>query len=295
MNKVIIGIGEVLWDVLPEGRKMGGAPANFAYHVSQFGLDSRVVSAVGKDSAGEEILNHFKQKRVKYHVDSVPYPTGIVWVRVDQEGIPVYEIRENVAWDNIPFTSSLEALARRTSCVCFGSLAQRNLISRTSIRLFLDSMPEESYKVFDINLRQAYFSEEILLESMRRSNLVKLNEEELEILGKMLGNKEDGVEKAGQRILQQFHLKHLIVTCGSQGSYVLTPETVSFLETPRVEVADTVGAGDSFTAAFCCAVLKGRSLPEAHQLAVDVSAFVCTQQGAMPVLPDELKQRLETL
>lgn len=293
MNDVIIGIGEVLWDLLPEGRTIGGAPANFAYHVSQFGLNSRVVSAIGEDELGEEILEDFKQKKLKYYIDRVPYPTGVVLVKLDEQGIPGYEIKENVAWDNIPFTLFLEKLAGRTCCICFGSLAQRNTISRTSIHLFLDSMPDESYKVFDINLRQHYYSKEGLYESLQKCNILKMNDEELELLGRMFAYPEASAEEKCRLLLHQFNLKILILTCGVNGSYVFAPGEVSFLPTPKIEVADTVGAGDSFTAAFCCAVLKGRPLREAHALAVDVSAFVCSQQGAMPVLPDELKKRLE--
>ena len=293
MNDVIIGLGEVLWDILPEGRKIGGAPANFAYHVSQFGLNSRVVSAIGEDASGAEILENFKQKHLKYHVDKVPYPTGTVLVELDGQGVPRYEIRENVAWDNIPFTPSLEKLARRTCCVCFGSLAQRNVISRTSVYLFLDSMPADSYKVFDVNLRQEFYTKEVVCESLYRCNILKLNDEELKVMGRLLGYPEESPEEQCRILLHDFDLKILILTCGVKGSYVFTPGNVSFLETPKTEVADTVGAGDSFTAAFCCAILKGRQVGAAHRLAADVSAFVCSQQAAMPVLPDELKSRLD--
>lgn len=292
MDDVIVGFGEVLWDILPEGRKVGGAPANFAYHVSQFGMNSRVVSAVGEDDLGEEILEDFKQKHLAFHVDKVPYPTGTVSVKLDGQGIPCYDIRENVAWDNIPFTSSLEELAARTSCVCFGSLAQRSVISRTSVHLFLDRMPAGSHKVFDINIRQDFYTKEGLCDSMRRCDILKLNDEELELLGRMLDYPEGSQEERCRRLSRDFDLRILILTCGARGSYVFTSKDTSFLETPKVEVADTVGAGDSFTAAFCCAMLKRKPLREAHRLAVDVSAFVCSCRGAMPVLPEELKSRL---
>ena len=158
MNKIIVGMGEALWDVLPEGKKIGGAPANFAYHVSQFGFDSRVVSAVGRDADGQEILDVFAQKKLTCEIEQVDYPTGTVQITLDAVGVPCYEIKEGVAWDNIPFTDDLKRLALSTRAVCFGSLAQRSPVSRATIQRFLDTMPdgEDQIKIFDINLRQQY-------------------------------------------------------------------------------------------------------------------------------------------
>lgn len=294
MNNIIVGMGEALWDVLPEGKKIGGAPANFAFHVSQFGLDSRVVSAVGQDRLGDEILENFDSKQLKYHIDRVPYPTGTVQVELDDRGVPCYEIKEGVAWDNIPFTPSLEELARNTRSVCFGSLAQRSVVSRSTINRFLDAMPdgEGQCKIFDINLRQGFYSKEVLCDSMRRCNILKLNDEELVLLSRMFGYPGIDLEDKCWILLGKYNLKMLILTCGINGSYIFTPGAVSFVETPVVKVADTIGAGDSFTAAFCTSVLMGKSINEAHRLAVDVSAYVCTQNGAMAELPRELKDRL---
>lgn len=295
MDQLVIGLGEVLWDLLPERKKLGGAPANFAYHVSQFGLNSCIVSAVGKDSPGDEILEVFAARDLNYHIERVSYPTGSVQVKLDQWGSPCYEIREQVAWDHIPFTAALEDLARRTRCVCFGSLAQRCAVSRATIEHFLDCMPqgEGQYKIFDINLRQGFYTEEILRHSMCRCDILKLNEEELIKVGHMLGYSGAGMKKKCRLILQQFRLKALILTRGSQRSYVFTPACTSCIESPAIKVEDAVGAGDSFTAAFCASLLKGKSVDEAHRLAVDVSAFVCTQHGAMPVLPEALRIRLK--
>ena len=166
MNNIIVGMGEALWDVLPEGKKIGGAPANFAYHVSQFGFDSRVVSAVGNDELGDEIMSVFKEKKLNTQIERVDYPTGTVQVTLDAEGVPCYEIKEGVAWDNIPFTDELKRLALNTRAVCFGSLAQRNEASRATINRFLDTMPEidGQLKIFDINLRQDFFGVEVLTE-----------------------------------------------------------------------------------------------------------------------------------
>lgn len=287
-------MGEALWDVLPEGKKLGGAPANFAYHVSQFGLESRVVSAVGQDKLGAEILEKFRQKQLYGLIETVPYPTGTVQVELDAEGVPCYDIKEGVAWDNIPYTQALEGLASQTRAVCFGSLAQRSIVSRQTIHRFLDAMPDDAdtLRIFDINLRQGFYTKEILCDSFRRCNILKINDEELVTVSRMFGYPGIDLQDKCWILLAKYNLKMLILTCGVNGSYVFTPGHVSFVETPKVQVADTVGAGDSFTAAFVAATLKGLPVAEAHRLAVDTSAYVCTQQGAMPVLPESLTSRL---
>lgn len=293
-NAIVVGMGEALWDVLPEGKKLGGAPANFAYHVSQFGLNSRVVSAVGNDKLGTEILDSFREKKLNCMIETVPYPTGAVQVELDAEGVPCYDIKEGVAWDNIPFTPALEGLARQTCAVCFGSLAQRSIVSRETIGRFLDAMPEGEgrYKIFDINLRQGFYTKEILCSSMRKCNVLKINDEELVTVSRMFGYPGIDLQDKCWILLAKYNLKMLILTCGVNGSYVFTPGNISFVETPKVEVADTVGAGDSFTASFVAAILNGKPVGEAHKLAAEVSAYVCTQNGAMPVLPDYLKDKL---
>lgn len=295
MNDIIVGMGEALWDVLPEGKKLGGAPANFAYHVSQFGLNSRVVSAVGQDKLGMEILDNFREKQLYGMVEIVPYPTGTVQVELDAEGVPCYDIKEGVAWDNIPYTQALDGLARQTRAVCFGSLAQRSIVSRETIHRFLDAMPDEpgTLKIFDINLRQSFYTKEILCESFRRCNVLKINDEELVTVSRMFGYPGIDLQDKCWILLAKYDLKMLILTCGVNGSYVFTPGHVSFVETPKVQVADTVGAGDSFTAAFTAAILKRCAVEEAHRLAVETSAYVCTQQGAMPLLPERLKEQLK--
>lgn len=291
---IIVGLGEALWDVLPEGKKLGGAPANFAYHTRQFGFNSVAVSAVGEDKLGDETLAALDEKGLEYDMARVPYPTGTVQVTLDEEGIPTYDIRENVAWDNIPFTPELEELARNCRAVCFGSLAQRNVVSRETIHKFLDTMPSDNgrLKIFDINLRQNFYTKEVLCDSLRRCNVLKINDEELVIIGRMFDYPGLDMRNKCWLILGKYNLDMLVLTCGTNGSYVFTPGNVSFQETPRVEVADTVGAGDSFTGAFCSGILKGMSVAEAHKMAVDVSAYVCTQSGAMPVLPGSLVNRM---
>lgn len=289
---MIVGLGEALWDVLPEGAKLGGAPANFAYHVSQFGLDSIAISALGNDILGDQTVKEFEQKGVNFLMPRVDFPTGRVDVQLDNEGVPTYDIKTNVAWDNIPYTDELDKIARNAKAVCFGSLAQRSEVSRQTIQHFLENTPEGCMKIFDINLRQNFYTKEVIQESLNHCNVLKINDEELVAIGRMFGYPGLDIENKCWLILGKYNLDMLVLTCGTNGSYVFSPKKMSFQETPVVEVADTVGAGDSFTATFTAAILSGKSIKEAHALAVKVSAFVCTQKGAMPVLPKELLKQI---
>jgi fructokinase len=276
--------------MLPEGKKLGGAPANFAYHASQFGLKGVAVSAIGQDALGDEIIEALNAKGLKFYIERLSYPTGTVQVTLDEKGIPQYEIKTDVAWDNIPYTAELDAMAKQCRAVCFGSLAQRHAVSRETINRFLDNMPEDEgqLKIFDINLRQQFYNKEVLENSFRKCNVLKINDEELLVVSKMFDIESTDFEVICRELLAEYQLKMLILTCGVDGSYIFTEHITSFQPTPKVEVADTVGAGDSFTGSFCAAILKGLPITQAHELAVKVSAFVCTQQGAMPVLPEEL-------
>ena len=185
-------------------------------------------------------------------------------------------------------------MAIHTKAVCFGTLAQRNATSHTSILGFLDAMPDGDgqLKIFDINLRQDYYSVEVIEESLKRCNILKINDEELEEVNRLLHLDYSERQEQCKKLLDKYEMKIVILTCGTEGSYVFTQDAVSYKETPQVKVADTVGAGDSFTGAFCAALLKGKSIDEAHQLAVEVSAYVCTKDGAMPQLPNYLKDKL---
>lgn len=166
MGRTVVGIGEVLWDMLPGGKKLGGAPANFAYHISQFGLSSCVVSAIGNDTDGVEMQNELNSLGLCSMLATVPYPTGTVDINIDTDGIPSYNIRENVAWDNIPFTHELEDLSTTTQAVCFGTLSQRSEVSRSTIHKFLDSVPDDCLRVFDANLRQDFYNKSILTDRL---------------------------------------------------------------------------------------------------------------------------------
>ena len=216
-------------------------------------------------------------------------------MELDGNGIPCYDIRQDVAWDNIPFTPGLEALAKTTGAVCFGSLAQRSPVSRDTINRFIDAMPEGSLRIFDINLRQNFYTKDIVCNSMRKCNILKINNEELETVSVMLGLPDGPQQSRAKALLSMFGLKALILTCGATGSHVFTSEETSYIATPQVEVADTVGAGDSFTAAFVSGLLKGLDIRQAHRLAVETSAFVCTQEGAMPALPASLTDSVKVV
>lgn len=289
MKRLVVGLGEVLWDMLPEGRKIGGAPVNFAYHAGQFGIDTMAVSAIGNDKLGEDTIAEMNGKHLNHIFPSVPYPTGSVQVSLDEKGVPAYDIKENVAWDNIPFTNEIESVARSCRAVCFGSLAQRNTVSRNTIRKFIESTPSGCIRIFDINLRQNFYTSNVIRDSLEHCNILKINDEEIMLVSRMFNYDSSNIENVCRTIMEDFSLEMVILTCGTKGSYIFTKGGVSFMPTPKVNVADTVGAGDSFTGSFCAAILRGLPVAEAHKKAVEVSAYVCTQNGAMPEIPESMK------
>lgn len=282
MEQYVVGIGEALWDMLPGGKQLGGAPANFAYHASGDGFTGIAVSAIGNDTLGDEIVASFKEHELKHHLSRVDYPTGTVQVTLSGRGIPQYEIMEGVAWDNIPWSDTLADIAEHTRAVCFGSLAQRNSVSRATIQRFLKTVPEGCLKVFDINLRQHFYSEKIIRDSLHLCDILKINDEELVVVADMLGYAGLEQDVVCGHLRKDFGLQMVILTCGVRGSYIYYDGGMSFLGTPDSEVVDTVGAGDSFGGAFVRSILSGKSVPEAHQTAVDVSTWVCSCHGAMP-------------
>ncbi len=292
-TKKIAGIGELLWDVLPQGKQMGGAPYNFAFHAMQAGFDTHVVSAVGEDPDGKEILQVMSelgldQTYIQNHPD---YPTGTVTVELAGEGIPTYTIHENVAWDHIYWNKDLAKLAVEVDAVCFGSLAQRNQVSGNTIRRFMETARPECLRVYDINLRQSFYDRETLFQSLKLSNVLKLNENELPLLAGFLGF-EGSEQEILTKLLNEFQLRLIAYTKGSQGSWLVTPDERSHCEVPSVKIADTVGAGDSFTATLLVGTLNGLPLKKIHASATEVAAFVCSQHGATPKLPNHLLEQL---
>ena len=287
-SKKVIGIGEILWDMLPAGKQLGGAPTNFAYHAHQLGLHASIISSVGDDDLGQEIIRNIKDTGIESFIDTIDKPTGTVSVQLDKNGIPNYIIHEDVAWDFIKPSISAVEFARKTDAICFGSLAQRANRSYRSIQEILEIVPDTALKVFDINMRQRFYSEDIIRKSLEKANILKINDEEILVFAEMFGLSGDEFEIMHQ-ILKNYNLKILALTKGAEGSWLISREEDSYLDTPNVNVADTVGAGDSFTAGLVAGILKNKTLKEIHRSAVDISAFVCTQKGATPTLPDNLR------
>jgi fructokinase len=281
---ILAGIGELLWDVLPSGKQFGGAPCNFAFHAMQAGCDSYVISAIGRDKLGSELKKNINDLDLSdRYVQENEFPTSTVTVRLDEKGHPDYTIHENVAWDHIRFNKDMERIAKELDAVCFGSLAQRNPESENSIKTFITSTKPDCLRVFDINLRQNYYSKEIIIDSLNLSDVLKLNEDELPVVAGYLGFN-GSTESQLYKILSHFDLKYIVYTMGSLGSIIKSQEESSYAEVPKVKVADTVGAGDAFTAIFITGILKGFPLSITHKKATEVAAYVCTQKGATPRL-----------
>lgn len=294
MRNKIIGIGEVVWDCLPNGRKLGGAPLNFAYFALRCGADSYAVSAVGNDELGRDTLEAIAKSGVDLsYIQVNELPTSRVLVTVDAEGIPQYEILKDVAWDAIRCSSAETDLMKDASAVCWGSLAQRSALSRESVLSMVKAAPESCLKVFDINIRQHYYDRETIEASLEYADVLKLNEDELPVVCSLFGITGSSVLEQMDELIRRFSLKYVVYTCGSACSEVYGEEgLLSHIDTPQVKVADTVGAGDSFTAVFISSLLGGRTLAQAHELAVKVSAFVCTKEGAINPIPESLLAEL---
>ncbi len=277
---LVVGIGELLWDVFPDRKKAGGAPVNFVYHATCMGAEGYAISAVGNDVLGVEIIQELEKNRIGNYIEQVNYPTGSVLVELHQ-GAPAYSIIEGVAWDHLPLTQQAIDLVKKADAVCFGTLAQRSAISHETIRTLVNCTPKKAIRFFDINLRQHYYSKELVIESLEQANVFKLNDEELLTLRLMFGL--EGSDEAVCRwFMQAYELHYLVLTAGSAFSTIYSHTETSTIQTPVVEVADTVGAGDSFSGALVCSLLQGQPLREAHRRAVEIAAFVCTQHGAWP-------------
>lgn len=277
MSKTVLGIGEIVWDCLPGGRKLGGAPVNFAYHCQQLGVESYPISAVGEDALGDETLQQCRSYGLcTDYIDRNFLPTSRVLVTLDTAGVPSYEIVENVAWDALEATSKVLSLAARADAVCWGSLAQRSAGSRSAIMEILEAVPMDAIRVFDINMRQKYYSRDVIEASLEKATILKLNEDELPLVLNLIGAK--GIDD----IIMRYSLDYLIYTSGASFSEIYSPQgLVSHIETPKVDVVDTVGAGDCFTAAFITSILNGSKPSEAHAKAVCMSAWLCTLPGAI--------------
>ncbi|MCI2082363.1 MAG: PfkB family carbohydrate kinase [Bacteroidales bacterium] len=314
-KKFVVGIGEALWDMLPDENRLGGAPMNFAYYAMREGLDALAISAVGDDELGYDLTTDLFFRKLKYHIDKVSFPTGTVRVTIDKHGEPSYDITKNVAWDNLPNTKELMEIAAKCQAVSFGTLAQRSECTRKTINDFLDAMPDNSIKLFDINLRQNFFTRNVVINSMKKCNILKMNWKEFFVMEKMFAY--DGIiegvnddyrteqEKALQMmkielkdeflagcswLMTNFDIPMVMLTCGAYGSYLFrkNPENkelgfdISFEETPHTSVVDTIGAGDAFSAGFLAAYMNGKSLKESHKAAIETANIACSYAGAIP-------------
>jgi fructokinase len=286
---LVIGIGELLWDLLPDGRQMGGAPANFAFHARALGVSSAIVSAVGDDRSGQEILEELGRRGLERSGIAVVSgaPTGTVTVALDAGGIPRYTIHEGVAWDAIPWSAGLGELAARADAVCFGSLAQRSPASRAAIGAFLDATRPDCLRVLDLNLRQSYFSRETVHSLLERASVLKLNDDELATVAGLLSF--PGPEsRALSALLEAYPLALIALTKGPWGSRLFGPGVDISHPGQPVETADTVGAGDAFTAALVAGMLRRKSWEEIGDRANRIAGYVCSRKGAWPDLPAEL-------
>lgn len=285
----VVGLGEVLWDVFPDEARFGGAPTNFACHARALGARAAMVSAVGSKS--DPLANQALESLSRHGVNTgavcrSKHPTGRVLVDIDPQGHAAYRFSENPAWDFIQWSESAADIARNTRAVGFGTLAQRHELSRETIRRFLSAAPLEAWRIFDVNLRVNYWSEELIVSSLKQANTLKLNSDELSIVARSCGIEAQG-RAALEAIREQFDFRLVAYTDGSSGATLVTKHEVDYCPAPKISVRDTVGAGDSYTAAMTLGLLKGWPLSEINQRAVAVAAYVCTQSGATPALPAE--------
>ena len=292
-----MGIGELLWDILPDGKELGGAPANFAYHAQALGGEGVIVSCIGADDYGQQVLDQLNTLSlgVEYIAVDETHPTGTVSVQVDAEGKPSYNIHEDVAWDFIPRTAELTKLARRADAVCFGTLAQRNEVSRATIQAFLQETSDDVLRIFDINLRQIFYSRDVIEKSLDLAHVFKLNEEELVIVADLLSLDAGDESTLLVNFANRYNLHMIALTKGERGSVLYSEGWISSHAGYKTEVVDTVGAGDSFAAALAVGVLRGQSLDSINHNANRVAAYVCSKPGATPELPAELRNLMRPM
>jgi fructokinase len=290
----VVGLGEILWDLLPGGKQLGGAPANFAYHAQVLGADSCVASSVGDDPVGKEILDQLQTLGLdtRFIMQDPGHPTGTVSVTLDENGVPNFTIHEQVAWDFIPLTDNLLKLARECCAVCYGTLAQRSPASRSTIRQFLKETDENCLRVFDINLRQNFYDRDTVLDMLYLSVCLKLNDEELPVVARFCDLKGTESELLSA-LIKKYNLDLIALTKGKASSRLFTEADDSQLSAPAVTITDTVGAGDAFTAALVVGMLNGLPIREIHAHATKLAAFVCTRPGATPRIGIELKEHLQ--
>jgi fructokinase len=292
MDVQIVGIGEVLWDLLPTGPQLGGAPANFAYHAHALGARASVISRVGNGDHGREILRRLRGMglpETTVQIDQTA-PTGTATVALSSDGLAHFTIQQDVAWDYIARSAEAITTIRTANAICFGSLAQRSELSRRTVQKLVAEAPRDALRVFDINLRQKFYTHDVLEQSLHAANVLKLNEDELLVLAELLhlaGSDESRLEQ----LARTFHLQVVALTRGANGSLLYQEGRWSNCSSRPVKVVDTVGAGDSFTAAMVMGLLRKMGLDEINQIANEIARYVCSQPGATPDLPVEFARR----
>lgn len=290
---IVVALGELLWDMLPSGKRAGGAPVNFAYHATMNGADGYAISAVGEDALGDELVGETQKAGITSIIQRNAWPTGTVDVTL-REGIPEYVIRRGVAWDHLLLTRELIDVVERADALCFGSLALRSPETHDTIIELLRHSRRDAMRFFDINLRSDYYSQELITELLGYATVLKLNDDELLLLRDMFSIHAESDAESCRWLLARFDLDYVILTAGSDFSMVTARDgETSTIATPHVEVVDTVGAGDSFSGTFTARILSGASLSQAHRDAVNVAAFVCTGSGAWPEYPTSIPDYLE--
>ncbi len=286
---VIAGIGEILWDLLKDSEELGGAPVNFAYHAGALGAQAYAISTIGDDARGQATLRELKKRGMSTeHITVLSGAvTGHVLAEVDEQGVASYTFPENVAWDRISIGQNTTALARKLDAVCFGSLVQRSENSREIIMNYVKNEAGEALKVFDLNIRQQFYTENIIRSSLECADVLKLNEQEIVLLAEMerlTGSEETQLDE----LVKRYHLKLAVLTRSGRGSLLVNSSMTSNHPGYATQVIDTIGAGDAFTATTILGLLKGDALDQINDHANRVAAFVCSRKGAMPLITEEL-------
>jgi fructokinase len=283
---LMVGLGEILWDLLPSGKVLGGAPTNFAYMASVLGESGVVASRVGTDSLGREVHRQLEQLRLstEYLQEDAQYRTGTAAVAIDAAGQPTFTIGEPVAWDRLEWTPAWSKLSMEADVICFGSLAQRASASAGTIQSFLENAGPDALKIFDVNLRQSYYGREVLDRSLQQANIVKLSDHELLSVATILSLEGSSEELLARQLLQQFQLKLVCVTRGARGSLLVSEKETVGHPGFAVKVVDAVGAGDAFTACLAHQLVRRRSFSEISEYANRFASWVATQIGATPMI-----------
>jgi len=291
----VIGLGELLWDCFADSRRPGGAPANVAFQANQLGCEGVVCSRVGQDPLGEELSSFLESQGISTRTlqfDS-EHATGTVSVEMKEGNHPEYTIHENVAWAVMEYSPDWQVCMKSAAAVCFGSLAQRQARSRKTIQQCLAATSEDCLTVYDVNLRQNYFSREIIEESLKACRVVKLNHEELVVLGELLDSSETNEKQFYRDLKSRYGVELMILTRGENGCLLLSDDGVLDVPGKKIQVADAVGAGDAFTAGLISALLKKWPLCAAGEFANSVGALVASRSGAMPELRTEYSELIE--